>query len=287
MQGRAAAGAVRGLQPSIPGRSHAAQAVRARFAWTGTSAPRAWCCCCVLAYNHARAGALQPSIMGHAVRTDGPTGVPGQASAAQTVGARAWTGPSGPHGTVRRPASGHMRPCERAAATPEAERWRAAANGLTTAVRSRFASRQCTLLHEQDPRDRAVWSAACSSCHPGQWWASGLFCMAVVQLWCTCVLLLGLHPCVMLRGQRIRCGGSARTQWWAMLNRMQHDATACNQMQPATPGGTCDRRAVQVRCAWTFLTARRCVTACERVRCSNASTDSRKPSSSSAGYSRP
>ena len=118
-------------------------------------------------------------------------------------------------------------------------------------------------------------------------WASGLFCMAVVQLWCTCVLLLGLHPCVMLRGQRIRCGGSARTQWWAMLNRMQHDATACNQMQPATPGGTCDRRAVQVRCAWTFLTARRCVTACERVRCSNASADSRKPSSSSAGYSRP
>jgi hypothetical protein len=31
--------------------------------------------------------------------------------------------------------------------------------------------------------------------------------MAVVQLLCTCVLLLGLHPCVVLRGQRIRCGG--------------------------------------------------------------------------------
>ena len=224
---------------------------------------------------------LQPSIMGHPCGLTGRQA--GQASAAQAVGARAWTGPSGPRGTVRRPASGHMRPCERAAATPEAER----AHGLTIAVRSRFATRQCTLLHEQDPRDRAVWSAACSGCHPCQWWASGLFCMAVVQLWCTCVLLLGLHPCVMLRGQRIRCGGSARTQWWAMLNRMQHDATACNQMQPATPGGTCDGRAVQLRCAWTFLTARRCVTACERVRCSNASTDSRKPSSSSAGYSRP
>jgi len=35
-----------------------------------------------------------------------------------------------------------MRPCERAAATPEAERWRSAANGLTTAVCSRFATRQ-------------------------------------------------------------------------------------------------------------------------------------------------
>jgi len=69
--------------------------------------------------------------------------------------------------------------------------------------------------------------------HPGQWWASGFFCMAVVQLWCTCVLLLGLHPCVMLRGQRIRCGNRTHTQWWAMLNRMQHDATACNQMQSA------------------------------------------------------
>ena len=65
MQGRAAAGAVRGLQPSIPGRSHAAQAVRARFACTGTSAPPAWCCCCVLACHRARAGALQPSIIGH------------------------------------------------------------------------------------------------------------------------------------------------------------------------------------------------------------------------------
>ena len=186
---------------------------------------------------------------------------------------------------VRRPGI-----CDHASALQQRQRRSAGAplqNGLTTAVRSRFASRQCTLLHEQDPRDRAVWSAACSGCHPCQWWASGLFCMAVVQLWCTCVLLLGLHPCVMLRGQRIRCGGSARTQWWAMLNRMQHDATACNQMQPATPGGTCDGRAVQLRCAWTFLTARRCVTACERVRCSNASTDSRKPSSSSAGYSRP
>ena len=273
MQGRAAAGAVRGLQPSIPGRSHAAQAVRARFAWTGTSALRP-----VLLLRSgmppcAGRRVLQPSIMGHPCGLTGRQA--GQASAAQAVGARAWTGPSGPRGTVRRPASGHMRPCERAAATPEAER----AHGLTIAVRSRFATRQCTLLHEQDPRDRAVWSAACSGCHPGQWWASGLFCMAVVQLWCTCVLLLGLHPCVMLRGQRIRCGGSARTQWWAMLNRMQHDATACNQMQPATPGGTCDRRAVQVRCAWTFLTARRCVTACERVRCSNASTDSRKQSS--------
>jgi len=168
MQGRAAAGAVRGLQPSIPGRSHAAQAVRARFACTGTSAPRAWCCCCVLACHRARAGALQPSIIGHPCGLTGRQAGPGQASAAQTVGARAWTGPSGPRGTVRRPASGHMRPCERAAATPEAERWRSAANGLTTAVRSRFASRQCTLLHEQDPRDRAVWSAACSSCHPGQ-----------------------------------------------------------------------------------------------------------------------
>jgi hypothetical protein len=103
---------------------------------------------------------LQPSI----TRTDGPTGRP--ASAAQAVGARAWTGPSGPRGTLQRPASGHMRPCERAAATPEAERWRTAANGLTTAVRSRFASRQCTLLHVQDPRGRAVWSAACSGCHP-------------------------------------------------------------------------------------------------------------------------
>ena len=93
---------------------------------------------------------LQPSI----TRTDGPTGRPGdadagsaggagrqagQASAAQLFQARAWTGPSGPRRTVRRPASGHMRPCERAAATPEAEGWRSAANGLTTAVRSRFA----------------------------------------------------------------------------------------------------------------------------------------------------
>jgi len=161
MQGRAAAGAVRGLQPSIPGQSHAAQAVRARFAWTGTSAPPAWCCCCVLACHHAREGACcsRPSR--------GLTGrQAGQASAAQAVGARAWTGPSGPRGTLRRPTSGHMRPCERAAATPEAEGWRTAANGLTTAVRSRFASRQCTILHEQDPRGRAVWSAACSGCHP-------------------------------------------------------------------------------------------------------------------------
>ena len=180
MQGRAAAGAVRGLQPSIPGRSHAAQAVRARFAWTGTSAPRP-----VLLLRSgmppcAGRRVLQPSIMGH------PCGLTGrQASAAQAVGARAWTGPSGPRGTVRRPASGHMRPCERLQQRQRRSAGAPLQNGLTTAVRSRFASRQCTLLHEQDPRDRAVWSAACSSCHPGQWWASGLFCMAVVQLWCT------------------------------------------------------------------------------------------------------
>ena len=114
-------------------------------------------------------GQARVAAVHHGPRPCGLTGQQaGQASAAQAVGARAWTGPSGPRGTLRRPASGHMRPCERAAATPEAERWRTAANGLTTAVRSRFASRQCTLLHEQDPRDRAVWSAACSSCHPGQ-----------------------------------------------------------------------------------------------------------------------
>ena len=68
---------------------------------------------------------LQPSIMGHPCGLTGRQA--GQASAAQAVGARAWTGPSGPRGTVRRPASGHMRPCERAAATPEAERWRTVA----------------------------------------------------------------------------------------------------------------------------------------------------------------
>jgi len=82
MQGRAAAGAVRGLQPSILGRSHAAHAICARFAWTGTSAPRAWCCCCVLACHHARAGACcsRPS-RAPSVRTDGPTGRPGECCA--------------------------------------------------------------------------------------------------------------------------------------------------------------------------------------------------------------
>ena len=167
MQGRAAAGAVRGLQPSILGRPHAAHAICARFAWTGTSAPRSWCCCCVLACHHARAGACcsRPS-RAPSVRTDGPTGRPGErcASGWCTCMDRALR-------TARHFAASGVRAyatMRAPAATPEAERWRSAANGLTTAVRSRFASRQCTLLHEQDPRDRAVWSAACSSCHPGQ-----------------------------------------------------------------------------------------------------------------------
>ena len=210
---------------------------------------------------------------GPSVRTDGPTGRPGECCASGWCTCMDRALRTARHGA----ASG-----VRAYATMRARCSNARGGGL--ALRCKWTDDRCSFALCQG---RAVWSAACSGCHTGQWWASGLFCMAVVQLWCTCVLVLGLHPCVMLRGQRIRCGGCAHTQWWAMLNRMQHDATACNQMQPATPGGTCDGRAVQLRCAWTFLTARRCVTACERVRCSKSSNDSRKPSSSSAGYSRP
>ena len=140
MHGRAAAGAVRGLQPSIPGRSHAAQAVRARFACTGTSAPPAWCCCCVLACHRARAGALQPSIIGHPCGLTGRQAGPGQASAAQTVGARAWTGPSGPRGTVRRPASGHIRRpgiCDHASACSNAR-------GGALALRCKWIDDRCS-----------------------------------------------------------------------------------------------------------------------------------------------
>ena len=73
-------------------------------------------------------GQARVAAVHHGPRPCGLTGQQaGQASAAQAVGARAWTGPSGPRGALRRPASGHMRPCERAAATPEAERWRTAA----------------------------------------------------------------------------------------------------------------------------------------------------------------
>ena len=80
-----------------------------------------------------------------------------------------------------------------------------------------------------------------------------------------------------------------------VVGNAEQDATRCNRMQP---DATCNAR-------WHLRSARSsgtlcmdlpdceaqcCVTACERVRCSNASTDSRKhskPSSSSAGYSRP
>jgi hypothetical protein len=127
---------------------------------------RARCCCCVLACHHVRAGALQPSIMGHPpVRTmahDGrpvsPCGLtgrqagPGQASAAQTVGARAWTGPSGPRGTVRRPASG-----VRAYATMRARCSNARGGGL--ALRCKWTDDRCSFALCQG---RAVWSAACS-----------------------------------------------------------------------------------------------------------------------------
>ena len=171
----------------------------------------------------------------------------------------------------------------RAYATMRARCSNARGGGL--ALRCKWTDDRCSFALCQG---RAVWSAACSGCHTGQWWASGLFCMAVVQLWCTCVLVLGLHPCVMLRGQRIRCGGRTHTQWWATrCNRMQPDATSCAlccnarwHLRSARSSGTLcmDLSDCEEQC---------CVTACERVRCSNASTDSRKQSSSSAGYSRP
>jgi len=72
--------------------------------------------------------------------------------------------------------------------------------------------------------------------------------MAVVQLWCTCVLLLGLHPCVMLRGQRIRCGGRAHT----VVGDAEQDATRCNRMQP---DATCNAR-------WHLRSARSSGTLC-------------------------
>ena len=143
---------------------------------------------------------LQPSIMGHpcgltgrqagqATQTRGVQGVRADRQARRALRKRlVHVHGQGPPDRAAR--CGVRRPgiCDHASALQQRQRRSAGAplqNGLTTAVRSRFATRQCTLLHEQDPRDRAVWSAACSGCHPGQWWASGLFCMAVVQLWCT------------------------------------------------------------------------------------------------------
>ena len=207
MQGRAAAGAVRGLQPSIPGRSHAAQAVRARFACTGTSAPPAWCCCCVLACHRARAGALQPSIIGHPCGLTGRQAGPGQASAAQTVGARAWTGPSGPRGTVRRPASGHMRPCERAAATPEAERF--------CMSRTLGTVRYGALL---------AAPAIPANLHG---------CCSIVVHMCAASRPASVRhaawPAYPLRGQRAH----------TVVGNAEQDATRCNRMQP---DATCNAR---------------------------------------------
>ena len=83
---------------------------------------------------------LQPSIMGHPCGLTGRQAGPGQASAAQTVGARAWTGPSGPRGTVRRPASGHIRRpgiCDHASACSNAR-------GGALALRCKWTDDRCS-----------------------------------------------------------------------------------------------------------------------------------------------